>query len=78
MTMVPYRLMFEYLVPSWWNCLGKIRRCGLIRGGIGLLEKVWPCFRRCGFVLGGVALLEEVWLCWRRCGLVRRGVSLEL
>jgi hypothetical protein len=22
--------MFEYLVPSWWNCLGRIKMCGLV------------------------------------------------
>lgn len=22
--------MFECLVPNWWNCLGKIRRCSLV------------------------------------------------
>lgn len=22
--------MFECPVPSWWNCLGKIRSCGLL------------------------------------------------
>jgi hypothetical protein len=26
--------MFEYLVPSWWDCLGRIRRCGLLGGGV--------------------------------------------
>jgi hypothetical protein len=24
--------IFEYLVPSWWNCLGRIRRYGLVGG----------------------------------------------
>lgn len=24
--------MVECLVPSWWNCLGKIRRCGFFGG----------------------------------------------
>jgi hypothetical protein len=28
--------MFECLVPSWWNCLGRIRRCGLFGGGVSL------------------------------------------
>ena len=27
--------MFEYLVPSWWNCLERMRRCGLL-GGVSL------------------------------------------
>lgn len=27
--------MFEHLVSSWWNCLGKIRRCGLVGIGVG-------------------------------------------
>lgn len=22
--------MFEYLIPSWWPCLGRIVRCGLV------------------------------------------------
>ena len=39
---------------------GTVRRCGLARGGVALLEEVWPCWR-------GVALLEEVWPCWRKC-----------
>lgn len=28
--------MFEYLVPSQWNYLGRIRKCGLVRGGVSL------------------------------------------
>jgi len=40
-------------------------RCGLVGGGVALLEEVWPCWRRCGLI-GGVALLQEVWPCWRR------------
>lgn len=24
---------FEYLISSWWNCLGRIRRCGFVEGG---------------------------------------------
>jgi hypothetical protein len=28
--------IFEYLGPSWWNCLGRIRRCGLIERGVSL------------------------------------------
>lgn len=27
--------MFEYLMPSWWNCLGRMRRHVLV-GGIPL------------------------------------------
>jgi hypothetical protein len=23
--------MFEYLISSWWNCFGRIRRCSLVR-----------------------------------------------
>ena len=26
--------MFGCLVPTWWNCLGRIRRCGFIGGGM--------------------------------------------
>jgi hypothetical protein len=26
--------MFEHLAACWWNCLGRIRRCGLVGGGI--------------------------------------------
>lgn len=28
--------MFEYVVPSWWKYLGRIRRCGLVGGAISL------------------------------------------
>ena len=28
--------MFEYLVPSWWNCLERIKRYDLIREGVAL------------------------------------------
>lgn len=31
---VPY--IFEYLVPSWWNSLGRARRYGLIGRGMSL------------------------------------------
>lgn len=31
-------LMFEYLVPSWWNCLGWIGGKELTGGGAALLE----------------------------------------
>lgn len=27
-----HRLMFEYLVLSWWNCLRRVMGCGIIRG----------------------------------------------
>lgn len=26
-------LQLECLAPSWWNCMGKIRRQGLVGGG---------------------------------------------
>lgn len=29
-------LGFEYLVSSWWNCLGRSRRCGLAEGNVSL------------------------------------------
>lgn len=32
--------MLECPVPSWWNCLGKIRCCGLIGGEVALLGDV--------------------------------------
>jgi hypothetical protein len=32
------------------------KRCGLVGGGVALLEEVWPCRRRCGLVGGGVSL----------------------
>lgn len=25
-----HRFMFEYLVPGWWNCLGRIRKCDFV------------------------------------------------
>jgi hypothetical protein len=28
--------MFEFLIPSWWNCLGTIKRCGFVRRGASL------------------------------------------
>lgn len=28
--------MFEYLVSTWWNCLGRIRRCDLVGGSVSL------------------------------------------
>lgn len=27
-------LIFEHLVPSLWNCLASIRRCGLVGRGV--------------------------------------------
>jgi hypothetical protein len=32
--------MFEYLVPSWWNCLGRIRGCGFVGEGMSLAAKL--------------------------------------
>lgn len=26
--------LFEYLVPSWWLCLGRFRKCGLAAGNM--------------------------------------------
>ena len=39
----PNRLLSVHLVPSWLNCLGRIRRCGALGGGVSLGEsfKVW-------------------------------------
>jgi hypothetical protein len=34
MAVVPHR--FKYSVLSGWNCLGRIRKCGLARGGVPL------------------------------------------
>jgi hypothetical protein len=28
--------VFGYLVLSWWNCLGRIRKRGLVEGGVSL------------------------------------------
>ena len=28
--------MFEYLVPHWWNCLGRVRRYDLVGVGMSL------------------------------------------
>ena len=25
--------IYKYLVYSWWHCLGRVRRCGLVGGG---------------------------------------------
>ena len=73
----PYILMFECFVSSCWNCLGRIRRCGLIVGGVllevgSLLEEVWRGWRRgvtggghgCFKSLGGipVGFLSAFWL----------------
>lgn len=33
--------MPECLVPGWWNCLGRIRRCGFARGGVSLGVGFW-------------------------------------
>lgn len=33
---VPITPMFEYLVPSWWNCLGRIKKKWSCGGGGGL------------------------------------------
>lgn len=30
------RLMFEYLIFSWWDCLGRIRRYGLVGRSMSL------------------------------------------
>ena len=38
--------MFEYLAPSLWNCLGRIKKFDLVGGGVVLLEEV------CRFGLG--------------------------
>lgn len=32
MRQAPLSRIFEYLVSNWWNCSGRIRRCGLIGG----------------------------------------------
>jgi hypothetical protein len=32
----PYIHICEYLIPNWWNCLGRLRRCGLAGGGVSL------------------------------------------
>ena len=29
-------LIFDYLVPRWWNCLGRVRRGNFIGGGMSL------------------------------------------
>lgn len=39
----PSRFMFECLVPSWWNCLERIRRCGLIGGAVSLEVALSSC-----------------------------------
>jgi hypothetical protein len=28
--------MFDYLEPSWWNCLGRIQKYGLVEGSVSL------------------------------------------
>lgn len=30
----------QYLVPSCWNCLERIRKCGFDRGGVTLLVEL--------------------------------------
>lgn len=30
----PQAHIFEYLVSNWQNCLGRIRKCDLVRGGV--------------------------------------------
>ena len=35
--------MFEYLAPSLWNCLGRIKKFDLVGGGVVLLEEVCHC-----------------------------------
>ena len=57
-----YRLMFECLVPSWWNCLGRIGRCGLRERGVSLGvgfedSKDW-CHSQC--VLCPVLVVQDV------------------
>lgn len=32
----PHMLMFQCSVPSWWNILERIRRCGFVRRGVSL------------------------------------------
>jgi hypothetical protein len=34
--------MFACLAHREWNCLGRIRRCGLAGGGVALQEEVYP------------------------------------
>jgi hypothetical protein len=36
--------------------LRRIRRYGLVGGGVALLEEMWPCWRRCGLVGGDVSV----------------------
>lgn len=36
MKLPPQARVFEYLVPSSWNCWGSIRRCGLVGTGMPL------------------------------------------
>jgi hypothetical protein len=42
--------MFVYLIPTWWNCLGRIRGNGLFGDGVSLgvggalrFQKPTPC-----------------------------------
>jgi len=36
MIMASMTHIFEYLAPRWWDYLGRIRRSGLIGGGVSL------------------------------------------
>lgn len=36
----PQAHIFKFLVPSWWNFLVRIRRYGLIGGGVTVLKEV--------------------------------------
>lgn len=38
----PWAQMFEYLVPSWWCCLGKFRRCDFTSRGLLFLPLYLP------------------------------------
>lgn len=33
---LPYACIFECLAPRWWNCLRRLRMCGLFGGGVSL------------------------------------------
>lgn len=43
MRMPPQVHIFEYLVPSCLNYLGRIRRYDLLQGGVSLVEGSLPC-----------------------------------
>lgn len=36
MRMHPHKLMFEYLVPNWWNYLGRFKKCAVVKRDITL------------------------------------------